>query len=228
MPKLTSTFLPGSLSGVTVDIDGCDKDAGAAVALALAELGADVGLRGADRASLQALRALIARHWGRASVVDGAPNGDGHIVRFLSTRDSLRDHLATDTRRSLGIEILLADGLARTDEISMFLADAESRGRRVHAVLLPPSRGDDPAATDTPPETAMPDPGRWTSLVAFLLSPAGACLPNQCLRSAAAGAPRHAAEPEALFPAMPVCGPAFFPPRAPQRRRITDRETSSD
>lgn len=189
MSTLISTFQPASLSGVSVDIDGCDTEIGASLATTLAAFGAEVDLRGGDAASLHDLRAAIRGQWGRARIARDRSE-QGAIVRIVRSPGDARALLAV-TGSDTAILILIR---AQKFDSALLSELAAYRGaRRVHVLM----------------ENEACDLGTLAATVAFLLSPAGRDLPNQRLQLQNRESNVQPLRRKPEYPPMPVCSPAM-------------------
>jgi hypothetical protein len=193
MPALISTFRSGSLADVGVDIDRCDEETGAALAMILAELGARIDIRGADALKLRDLHASIAAHWGHARIIDGAAEQEA-LIRIVDTAGEARDLLLSRAATNRSAAILI---VTRPDETDLAPIARQFAPSRVHILALPHTADGDVSF----------DTGALAAVVIFLLSPAARDLAGQYLHIPAAQALSPIADRRS-FPAMPVCAPA--------------------
>lgn len=189
MSTLISTFQPASLSGVSVDIDGCDTEIGASLATTLAAFGAEVDLRGGDAASLHDLHAAIRSQWGRARIARDRCE-QAAMVRILRSPGDARV-LLTSAGSSTAILILI--GAQKFDAELLSELAAYCGAQRVHILM----------------EGEACDLGTLAATVAFLLSPAGRYLPNQCLQLQDRESNVRPLRRKPEYPPMPVCSPAI-------------------
>lgn len=197
MSSLAFTFLSDSLADRIVDIE-CDGRIGDALAGALAERGARLRLHGRDSASLRALQAAIARRWGRAELAGASACGDAHQIRFLTSPQALLAGIDAADRAAARPDIAIFTGDLPREIIDPALAKAADEGRQVRVIVFTPASGHD--ASDAALDALA-------GLVIFLLSAAGADIPNQCFHVAETSAARPARR--AVPTAIPACAPAW-------------------
>lgn len=195
MSALITTFRPDSLANVGVDIDHCDGEIGAALAMILAELGARIDMRGSDRRKLHDLHASITSHWGDVRVTSG-PVEQETLIRIFRSPDEAKAFLFSPAASNRATAILIVPAHHDTD---MALAGIARRNEtpRTHILALP----DDGAF----------DSGALAAIAGFLLSPATEKLGGQFLHvpQATSNASPDARRP--AYPHMPVCAPAIIP-----------------
>lgn len=198
MPALLSTFDSRALSDVAVAIDGCDTEIGAGLAMILAELGAHVRLCGADRAALEALRASITSHWGRADLAPGNGIANDAAIRIVPSTAEAADHAKAAGPDNSARTIVIVPNARPTDgnlEAALAARDPE---RRLHTIMASESGGAS---------------GSLAALVTLLLSPAGREIPSQCFTLNGRDTRAGQALRVPCFPATPVCMPAMAPMR---------------
>lgn len=189
MSTLISTFQPASLSGVSVDIDGCDTGIGASLATTLAAFGAAVDLRGENGTSLGDLEASIRSQWGRARIARDRCE-QAAMVRILRSPDDARGFLAL-TGNDTATLIMIAP---QQFDPALLSDIAACRGaQRVHILM-----GSDACGL-----------GSLAAMVAFLLSPAGQNIPSQCLQMQNRESDMQPIRHKPEYPPMPVCSPAI-------------------
>lgn len=195
MSAVITTFRPDSLSKVGVDIDHCDGEIGATLAMILAELGARIDMRGGDGRKLHDLQASISSHWGDVRITDG-PVEQETLIRIFHAPDEAKAFLLSPAASTSATAILIVPAHPDTD---MALAGIARRcdTPRTHILALP----DDGAF----------DPGALAAIAVFLLCPATEKLGSQFLRlpRATSNASPDARRP--AYPHMPVCAPAIIP-----------------
>lgn len=193
MSALLTTFRPDSLAGVGVDIDHCDGEIGATLAMVLSELGARVDMRGDDDLELRKLQASITDHWGQGRIICGPAEQETLIRIFHSAEDASAFLLSpAPASGSRTIAILAAQEDADVAMLAEIARRGETRGAHILAL----------------PHVEAFDAGALAAVIAFLLSPAAEDLGGQYLRLPQATRSISLRARRPAYPDMPVCAPA--------------------
>lgn len=225
----SDTLPANALGGFAIGVAGCDNDLGAAIALHLADYGAQLHLIGADAARLQNLRSAITAHWGRATIDTsrqaelGAPDLAEAIRSFLrpvNTSTIAQDK--PDKPQKLQLNCMVHACLSGHDAIQFLRGDLGEQPQAPTILVVPQCDANMRAALEQTtaqkgdcgifvlllnhPTQHARNMRALTMLTAVLVSPAGLLLGSQCF-TAEALADANISVTQ-LYPAMTVCAPS--------------------
>lgn len=182
----------------TIAIDACEAVVGGQLALALADLGANVVLQGKDHMALEKLQRIIAARWGRAAIHSATVSCDAAIGIEIDAKAAIaRIASASETGTETGIVLIQSSQPDQHAALQSALSGLEP-ARKMHAITLPSSA----AGTDINYPVL-------TRICALLASDAGRAIANQHIVLQKPAATNGATATR--YPDMTVCAPTIVP-----------------
>lgn len=183
---------------IAIAVDACDESFGSRLALAVADLGSTVLLRGLNIAALDKLQRTITARWCRAAIHSAESCGDA-AIGISATLDAALARLTQPSNSRSPIEVLLVrtDDPEGQSELNSIITNLEPE-QRVHAVIIP--------ATN---DAAGIDFAALAQICSLLISDGGKALPNQVITLHNCTSERP--DNRANYPEMPICAPTVAP-----------------